>query len=675
MAPYDDAGTGSNNYFQWNLEDGYTDPIIIDDSGGGDFTWTQAFNQIAWITGSGTSGDPYVIDNIIINGQNSGSCIEIGNSNAYLTIQNSEFTNSASGLLDAGIKLDTANNIELYNDNSTFNNAFGIILYYSQYIDISYCTVNNNSKDGIYLFESDNNDISNNADTINSNNGHGVVLSTSHYNTISSNSIHYNDYAVYLLSSNYNSITNNEWSSNNDNLYQNPGCVGNTISGNSPPYVIGDGGGDGGGLDPMIIIIIVISGAVVAVIVITGAIVRKRSSVKPKKAREERVEIIVGERREAISQKERKKREKGEKEKRKIEGKERKLEDSLQKKMSFADYLIKENKLELAIKSLLEIQKEAEDMKNTSMVKKAEERIFLCKKLELEMMEAVEVKEEIYAREIEKVGEKERPIEEVLQKRLASVDDLIKENKIKPAIQSLVEIQKEAQTHNLIDMVNTIEEKIITCKKSEVELNNRIKQTILMLATKFARLQLIDISEQSGIEDEVLIESVIQAMIKNKEIQGTYFSGSKSLALEVAAPHPVEEKTGLFNVFISYSTLDSNYFQISKLVRRLELYSEIKEVLFWEADSKQNIVEFMEETLKKTDVFVLFCSEHSVKSEAVKGEWQSGYQMVKKGLMKMIPVYEDEDHIPRLLWNMLNVKYTKDDFEGFTQKLHEEILR
>jgi len=671
VSPYD-YFLGSNNIFQWNLANGYTDPIIIDDSGAGDFTWTQAINQIAWISGSGTSGDPYVIDNIIINGQNSDSCIEIGNSNAYLTIQNSEFTNSGSGSSDAGIKLDNANNIELYNDDSTFNNGYGIFLYYCQYIDISYCTVNNNSKDGINLFESDNNDISNNADTINSNNDHGIYLSLSHSNTISANAIHYNDYAVYLLDSNDNVITSNEWSNNNGTVYESPDCTGNTFSDNDIPYpIVGDGG-----LDPMIIIIIVISAAVIAVIVITGAIVRKKRSAKPRKAREERVEIIVGERREAVTTKEGKKREKQTKEKRKVEAKKRRLEDDLQKKISFADYLIKENKLELAVKNLLEIQKGAEDLKNTSMVKKAEERIFLCKKLQLEMKEKEERKEEVKAeKEIEKVEEKERPIEEVLQKRLASVDDLIKEKKMKLAIQNLVEIQKEAQTHELKDLANSIEEKIVSCKKSEVDTINRIKQTILTLGAKFSRLQLADISEKSGIEDEGLIESIILGMIRNKEIQGEYFSRSKALTLEVAAPVQLEEKAEGSNVFISYSTLDTDYFQVSKIVRRLELYPEINRVIFWEADSQQNIVEFMEETLRITNAFILFCSENSFKSGAVKGEWQSAYQMVKKGLMKMIPVYENEDYIPRLLWNMLNVKFTKDDFEGFIQKLYEEILR
>ena len=69
------------------------------------------------------------------------------------------------------------------------------------------------------------------------------------------------------------------------------------------------------------------------------------------------------------------------------------------------------------------------------------------------------------------------------------------------AYKNLIKIQKEAQTHELIDMMDKAEEKIIYCKKLELDTLNLIKQTILMLATKFARLQLIDISEKSGIKD------------------------------------------------------------------------------------------------------------------------------------------------------------------------------
>jgi hypothetical protein len=189
----------------------------------------------------------------------------------------------------------------------------------------------------------------------------------------------------------------------------------------------------------------------------------------------------------------------------------------------------------------------------------------------------------------------------------------------------------------------------------------------------------MDISEKSGIQDETIIEKIILEMINNHEINAEYFSSSKSIAFyqktkDIAAVAETEEFEKQ-RVFLSYSTLDAEYFRISDIVKKLEIYPEIQKVSYWQADSDQNIVEFMEETLKNTDVFILFCSENSIKSDAVKGEWQAAYQMRKKGMLKIIPVYEIEDEIPVLLWQMLNVKYSKDDFEGFIKKLYEEILR
>ncbi len=43
--------------------------------------------------------------------------------------------------------------------------------------------------------------------------------------------------------------------------------------------------------------------------------------------------------------------------------------------------------------------------------------------------------------------------------------------------------------------------------------------------------------------------------------------------------------------------------------------------------------------------------------------------------MKIIPVYEEEDDVPILLIPMLNVRYDKADFNGFINKLYQEILR
>jgi len=130
-----------------------------------------------------------------------------------------------------------------------------------------------------------------------------------------------------------------------------------------------------------------------------------------------------------------------------------------------------------------------------------------------------------------------------------------------------------------------------------------------------------------------------------------------------------------FNVFLSYSTIDTDHFNIKEVAKRLEAFPRIDRVFYWEEDSGENIVTYMEKTLKITKVFVFFCSEHSIKSKAVEDEWQAAFQMRKKGLMKIVPVYENEDIIPFLLMPLLNVKYTKDDLDGFIQKLYEEIMR
>ena len=331
----------------------------------------------------------------------------------------------------------------------------------------------------------------------------------------------------------------------------------------------------------------------------------------------------------------------------------------LQLKIAEVDNLIKGQKIKVALKNLDKIKATAKNHNLIELLDEAKAKIIQCKELELEI----------------KRGKEQLKIKSKLEKRLSNVETLIEEYELTKALENLIEIKQIAKTNEITDLLGIIEDRIKYCKSLETDTVNRIKNTILNYAMKLIRLELVDISEKSGIKDKNLIEKVIQNMIKHKEISGEYFASSKALALEIVVPISKPEKEKKYNVFLSYSTLDTDYFQISKIVRSLELYPEISEVLFWEVDSKQNIVEFMEETLKKTNVFVLFCSYNSLKSKAVKDEWQSAFQLRKEGLMKVVPVYKEEEHIPYLLKPMLNVKFIEEDFNGFIQKLYEEILR
>ena len=59
----------------------------------------------------------------------------------------------------------------------------------------------------------------------------------------------------------------------------------------------------------------------------------------------------------------------------------------------------------------------------------------------------------------------------------------------------------------------------------------------------------------------------------------------------------------------------------------------------------------------------------------MKDEWQAAFQRRKKELLKFIPVYEKEEQIPPILGHLLNVKFEKEDFNSFIEKLHQEIQR
>jgi len=682
----DDDGIGDTPYITVELIDylpiwndgheGYQ--IIIDDTVQNQ-DWERT-SKYFWCSGSGTKTDPFIISDLTINGQNSSSCIEIRNSNVYFIIENCTTYNGGYSNFEAGIKLQLVNNGLLRDNAASYNNNYGIYLSDCGNISITSAnTVNNNKFGGIYLSNSNNNTISGNS--VNNDNNFGISLSNSSNNLILGNIANDNDlYGIRLEASNKNfvsfntAINNNQSgifiSNSNYNIVSENIANENTYSGflidnsNNTEITQNDmSNNDWYGMH-------IFQSHNTFVLYNNQSINYNQIGIYIQNSD---FNIIRW--------------------------------NSINNNSEYGISLLESDSNFITNNTLIGNQEaifEESSFNNTIKYNDISEKTagsfpieFLITIIMVVILLVVGsfviVKYKLIFKKTIKDGDREqRKIEKDqkkinkekakklvnLQRKIVEIDALIDKDELKTALKYLTEIEKTALTYELNEILELIEERIRECKKLEIETINTIKQTILNLGEKFTRLQLLDIIEKSSIEDEGLIEEVIEKMITNKEIKGEYFKASKALALEKISPSiSSARKVKALNIFLSYSTLDSDHFQLSRIVRRLELYPEINEVLYWEVDSKENIVKFMEETLKKTNVFVLFCTENSSRSNAVEDEWQAAFQLRKEGLMKILPVYEEESYIPYLLKPMLNVKFLIEDLNGFIQKLYEEILR
>ncbi|MFW9938684.1 MAG: NosD domain-containing protein, partial [Candidatus Thorarchaeota archaeon] len=170
-----------------------------------------AFRAAGNCTGNGTISEPYIIEDLEINGEGSGYCIFIENSDVYFRIENCTLYN-AGGTVEAdsaAIKLLNVDNSQIINNNCS-SNVLGLNLVSCDKNNISKNIVNNNSWSGMRLIESDHNIISGN--TVNNNSNYGILT---------------------CCESDFTNISTNVLKNNNIvGIYSN-GCKNNTISGNT----------------------------------------------------------------------------------------------------------------------------------------------------------------------------------------------------------------------------------------------------------------------------------------------------------------------------------------------------------------------------------------------------------------------------------------------------------
>ncbi len=199
-----------------------------------DTNWTAAKNA-GICTGNGTYSEPYVIEDLVIDGGYSGNCIWIRNSDVYFRIENCTLYNSGANYGDAGIRLIKVSNGQIIDNDCSNNRNFGIFLSnYCNNNTISGNTANSNDN-GIVLSYSDNNTLSGNIAN-NNYNWYGIDLYSSDNNTLSGNNATSNLNGIVLFYSDNNILSENIANSNNYNGIYLHGSHYNTVTQNMMKY-------------------------------------------------------------------------------------------------------------------------------------------------------------------------------------------------------------------------------------------------------------------------------------------------------------------------------------------------------------------------------------------------------------------------------------------------------
>ena len=139
-------GMGENNELKTANDWDLTNKIVIDNN------WSDTRDTYDWCSGSGTSNEPYTIENITMNMQYTDGCIEIRNTNDFFIIKNSSFLNTIDS--EFGIFLYNVTN-GIIDDCKLLNNILaGLVLDHCEYVTISNNTFETNlieSAEGIQL--------------------------------------------------------------------------------------------------------------------------------------------------------------------------------------------------------------------------------------------------------------------------------------------------------------------------------------------------------------------------------------------------------------------------------------------------------------------------------------------------------------------------------------------
>ena len=155
-------------------------------------------------------------------------------------------------------------------------------------------------------------------------------------------------------------------------------------------------------------------------------------------------------------------------------------------------------------------------------------------------------------------------------------------------------------------------------------------------------------------------------MIREKELRIKEWQIERTTQIK-----KLEEKQDNLIIFMSYSNKDRDLFKINQISEKLTKFEEIQNVIFYEGESYDNFVKYMNDYLGKCDLLLLFCSPNSLKSEFVEKEWTAVDAMSKP----IVPIFVKTAHIPPLLKSRLGVEFDTFDLDITINEIYEVILK
>jgi len=274
-----------------------------------------------------------------------------------------------------------------------------------------------------------------------------------------------------------------------------------------------------------------------------------------------------------------------------------------------------------------------EYLRNLDEIKSQNEKISRQIELLTEFSERLKSNKDIFKSfmidDLDKVNEAER--EDIIK------NNFLIESWIKELYRATTEVSKEKKA----------EEKIIL-------------QKLLALEKKLDGIKTQDrkISKQIALKEKELKLKERELKLKERKLLKETTIGDSLLKDNIS-------------VFLSYATKDSDHFKIKEIAENLKICKGIAEVLFYEGESYDNFIKFMNDNIGKCDVMLLFCSPNSLKSNSVEKEWTAADAIGKP----LIPVFIKTEHIPPLLKSRNGVEFDTFDFQKTIKDIYNLILK